>query len=81
MQPLNQLKKTKKKKNKTKAEKEAIPHLCWLLKLLYKQEKKISFLYAEKVTFSHGGSKDFTLRENDQMSSFIQAPEILIYTT
>lgn len=44
-------------------------------------EKKISFLYAEKVTFSHGSSKDFTLRENDQMSSFIQAPEILIYTT
>lgn len=48
---------------------------------LQAEKKKKSFLYAEKVTFSHGSSKDFTLRENDQMSSFIQASEILIYTT
>lgn len=73
--------KGKKKKTKQSRERGHSTLVLVIVTPLQAEKKKISFLYAEKVTFSHGSSKDFTLRENDQMSSFIQAPEILIYTT
>ena len=73
--------KGKKKKTKQKQRKRPFHIYVGYCDSSTSRKKKISFLYAEKVTFSHGSSKDFTLRENDQMSSFIQASEILIYTT